>query len=89
MAAKKATSKKKTTKKATKKSTKKAKKAAVANPWSMKDVAYLKANYKGKTATQISKAIGRTVNAIRAKAAGLKLKKGVAKKAMGKKATKR
>lgn len=75
----KATSKKKTTKKATKKN-------AVVNVWSAKDVAFLKTNYKGKTATQIGKALHRTVNAVRAKAATLNLKKGVVKKAAGKKA---
>ena len=85
MAVKKATSKKKTAKKgtakkkATKKGTKK-KAGSTVNVWSARDIAYLKANYMGKTASQISKALGRTVNAVRAKATTLNLRKGVTKK---------
>jgi len=43
-------------------------------------VAYLKKNYKTMTAPQIGKALKRTENAVRAKAASLGLKKGVVKK---------
>lgn len=80
MAMKKATAKKKTTKKATKK-------PALANAWSAADVAFLKANYTKKTAREIANSLKRTVNAVRAKAATMNLKKGTVKKATAKKAT--
>lgn len=83
MAVKKATPKKKPVKKTT------AKKASTVNVWSPKDIAFLKSNYVAKTATQISKALGRTVNAVRAKAATLHLKKGNVKKAAPKKMVKK
>jgi len=72
-----------TRKKATKK------RAALAKPWSSTEVGYLKKFFKAKTARQIGTSLGRTINAVRAKAASLKLKKGVARKAAGKKAIRR
>lgn len=83
MVVKKATPKKKPVKKAV------VKKVSLINIWSPKDIAYLKANYVAKTATQISAALNRTVNAVRAKAATLHLKKGNAKRTAAKKVVKK
>jgi DNA-binding protein HU-beta len=84
VAMKKAATKKKSTKKViNKKSTKKG-----ANEWSAAGVAFLKANYRTKTAREIAKRLSRSIDAVRAKAATLNLKKGpVKKKAAAKKST--
>lgn len=87
MAVKKATAKK-ATKKVTKKSTNKKSTKKGVNEWSAVSVAYLKANYKTKTAREIAKRLGRSIDAVRAKAATFNLKKGpVKKKAAAKKST--
>ena len=76
MAMKKAAAKRKT---AEKKTTKE-KKRANPNVWTAAQVKCLKTNYKKMTAPQIAKTLKRTVNAVRAKAATLGLKKTVVKK---------
>ncbi len=53
----------------------KKKSTAVPNAWKASEVSYLKKNFKKRTAREIAEHLGRTINAVRAKAATLGLRK--------------